>query len=300
MRRNPFDGRLLTVACTAFLIAVLAFAGSAAAEDVRIRAPQGESDTAHDYYRRLLELALQRTQAVYGPGSVSVTTYNVTQTRSLRMVEEGKDLDLDWAGTNAEREQRLRAIRIPLNLGLLGYRMLSIRKDRIAEFDSIESLDALKRLKACQGSHWPDSDILESAGFDVLRTVKFETMYKMVRAGRCDYFPRSIIEGYGEVRQQGPDVLFAYDRILIAYKFPMYFFVSKSKPKLAGRIEKGLLKALADGSFLELMQSQSTTASAFPLARYSTSVIYRIDNPYLTAETPLEKKELWLEMPPPD
>ncbi len=280
-----------------FLSVILGIAFTAAAQNIRIRAPQGESDTAHDYYRKLLELALERTQEEYGPGSVSVTTYNVTQTRSLRMVEEDKGLDLNWAGTNAEREKRLQAIRIPLNLGLLGYRMLSIRKDRIAEFDQIESLDELKRLKACQGSHWPDSDVLEAAGFRVLRTVKFETMYKMVGAGRCDYFPRSIIEGYGEVRQQGPDEFFAYDRILIAYKFPMYFFVSKSKSQLAQRIEQGLIKALHDGSFLELMKSQSTTKSAFPLDRYRSSIIFHIENPYLTPETPIERTELWLEMP---
>lgn len=283
--------------CGIFLIFFLGISFNVAAQDVRIRAPQGKGDTVHEYFLKLLELALTHTQEEYGQLSVTVTKYNVTQTRSLIMIEQNKGIDLNWAGTNTDREKKLLAIRIPLNLGLLGYRLLSIRKDRKSDFDQIKSVDELKRLTACQGSHWPDSDVLEAAGFIVLRTVKFEAMYRMVNGGRCDYFPRSIIEGYGEVRHPGREELLAYDRILIAYKFPMYFFVSKTNPQLAKRIEQGLIKALDDGSFLGLMRTQSTTKSAFPLSKYQSSIIFHIENPYLPPKTPIKNNKLWLKMP---
>ena len=76
-------------------------------------------------------------------------------------------------------------------------------------FDQTSTLAELKKLSACQGMHWPDSDILEQAGFKVMRAVKFESMYEMLLAGRCDYFPRSVAEGYAEVESIAPDRLMA-------------------------------------------------------------------------------------------
>jgi hypothetical protein len=285
------------IRCGVFLIFFLGISINVAAQDIRIRAPQGKGDTVHEYFLKLLELALTNTQDEYGQLSITITKYNVTQIRSLQMIEQNKGLDLNWAGTNTERERQLLAIRIPLNLGLLGYRLLSIRKDRKSDFDRIKSVDELKRLRACQGSHWPDSDVLEAAGFNVLRTVKFEAMYRMVKAGRCDFFPRSIIEGYGEVRHPGREELLAYDRILVAYKFPMYFFVNKTKSQLAKRIGQGLIKALDEGSFMGLMRTQSTTKSAFPLSQYRSSIVFHIENPFLPPETPINISKLWLKMP---
>ena len=127
--------------------------------------------------------------------------------------------------------------------------------------------------------------------------MKFEAVYRMIKAGRCDFFPRRIIEGYSEVRHPGREELLSYDRILIAYKFPMYFFVSRTKPQLAKRIEQGLIKALDEGSFMELMRTQPTTKSAFPLSQYQSSIIFHIENPYLPPKTPIKIHKLWLKMP---
>ncbi len=85
----------------------------------------------------------------------------------------------------------------------------------------------------------------------------------MLLAGRCDYFPRSVAEGYGEVESVAPDQLMAYGRVIIAYRFPMYFFVGKDNAALAVRVEKGLLAALDDGSFLALLKKHPVTSKVF-------------------------------------
>jgi hypothetical protein len=174
--------------------------------DVRIRAPQSESDVVHGYFWDLLALALKKTDAEYGAARVVVTSFNITQKRALASLDKGNHIDINWVGTNKGESQYL-PIRVPLNMGLLGYRLLAIQKAREAEFDRIETVEELKMLSACQGTHWPDSDILERAEFNVARVVHFESMYKMLLAGRCDFFPRSFTEGYGEVESMDPERL---------------------------------------------------------------------------------------------
>ena len=46
---------------------------------IRIRAPQSESDVAHSYFRELLALALKKTADEYGPAKVVVTSLNITK-----------------------------------------------------------------------------------------------------------------------------------------------------------------------------------------------------------------------------
>ena len=68
--------------------------------EVRIRAPQSESDVAHSYFRELLALALKKTDAEYGPAKVVVTSLNITQNRALAFLNKGDHVDINWSGTN--------------------------------------------------------------------------------------------------------------------------------------------------------------------------------------------------------
>ena len=130
----------------------------------------------------------------------------------------------------------------------------------------------------------------------MIRAVKFESMYEMLLAGRCDYFPRSVAEGYGEVESVAPDQLMVYGRIIIAYRFPMYFFVGKDNAALAVRVEKGLLAALDDGSFLALLKKHPVTSKVFPLSKYKETKVFWIENADLSEQTPLAQKRYWLEV----
>ena len=119
-------------------------------------------------------------------------------------------------------------IRIPLFKGLLGYRVSLIHKSNYEKFVGIGKKE-LQALIACQGQHWPDSDILEDNQFQVARVVRFDSMFKMLNQGRCDYFPRSIFEGYAELlsaQQLYPDLMM-FDEVILQYDFPMYYFVNQ-------------------------------------------------------------------------
>ncbi|WP_052742129.1 hypothetical protein [Kiloniella litopenaei] len=301
MRLTASPGLFFQICATIIVIAFQTTALSFTARSetvINIRPAQGAGDVAHSYFSELITTILNRTSAKYGLAKLHVTSENLTQQRSLKLLEEGRRIDLDWAGTNLGREQALHPVRIPLNMGLLGYRLLVIRQDRVREFDQIRTPAQLKTLIACQGQHWPDSDILEDNGYTVNRTIRFELMWKMIEVGRCDYFPRAISEGYGEVNFFGKDTYAAYDKILIGYRFPMYFFVNKSNQTLAARIEEGLEAMLEDNSLLQFMKRHPATKSAFPLGQYANSRIFTAENKYISEETRNLPEKYWLKVIP--
>ena len=58
-------------------------------------------------------------------------------------------------------------IRIPLFKGLFGYRVLLIRKQEQARFDQINTQQDLAKFLGGQGTHWPDTLILQANGLRV-------------------------------------------------------------------------------------------------------------------------------------
>lgn len=260
-----------------------------------IRPAQSKDDISHDYYQSLLQLAMDKTEATHGKTIVLCTTKNMTQLRALTELQKGTILDVDWAGTSIEREQKLGTIYIPLNRGLLGYRIPVIRRSDSAQFAHIKNISDLQKIPCIQGTHWPDSDILDAAGLRVIRTPQFRSMYPMLINKRVDWFPRGINEVYAEVSSVGTEVL-AFDQLIIAYPFPMYFFVNKARETLRKRIESGLRIALEDGSFDTHMRQHKAFASVFPLERLKGSTIIELKNPYLSEDTPLQDSTLWLQI----
>jgi len=264
-------------------------------EEIKIRKKQALEEANHDYCVQLLQIALDNTEKKYGKAIIKPVNLELTQGRALEEIAKGNYIDIDWAGTDISREEELLPIRVPLFAGLLGYRVLVIRKKDKSKFDKIKNINDLKKLTVLQGTHWPDSDILEASGFNVFRVPKFENMYPMLENSRVDYFLRSISEAYGEVKARGNSNLMVYDRIIVEYKFPMYFFVNKANKTLAKRVEEGLRIAIDSGQFLKFMKTNPLTAPVFPLEKYDKSLFFEINNPFLPKKTPVNEKKLWID-----
>lgn len=280
------------------LLALLSLAPCPASAEtvVRIPAPGSAADTSHRLFADLLTAVLDRTTPQDGPARVQITATSPAQDRILRDLETGA-LDVYWVGTNPAREQRLLPVRVPLTGGLLGLRVPVIRPDRQAEFDRISSLDTLRGLTACQGDQWPDSDILEANGLTVARINHFRLMYDMLKAGRCDYFPRGLQEVYAEVASQPPGTVIAYDRLILAYRYPMYFFTGPARTDLARRLSDGLTAMAHDGSLRRFWESHPVTRDLFPLTRFADSRVLLLTNPRLPQDTPVQDQALWLPFP---
>ena len=262
---------------------------------IRTIGPQSENDTAHLYFTNLIQLALNKSAKKYGASQLVLSSTTLNQGRWMRMLEQNVYLDVAWGGASHTREDSLIAIPIDLLGGILGVRAMIIRREDRVKFNNIKTLDMLKGLTACQAEHWPDTDILENAGLNVLKTIIFETNFRMLEKGRCDYFPRGFHEGLAEIEQR-KDLytnLVLYESILLYYPFTVYAFVSKKHPEVATRLQKGLEIMMTDGSLTRHMASHPLTTQVFPLQQWRNKVVIRLNNPEINFEN-LQHKGYWL------
>ncbi len=215
------------------------------------------------------------------------------QRRSFVSVKEG-GLDITMSMTSQENEALLMPIRIPLYKGLIGLRLMILHEDNQSSFEKIDSLAKLSLFKAGQMHDWPDTQILESNGLKVYHSGSFEGLFKMLVAGRIDYFPRSIIEIYGEVDERPNRGFYVDKNILIFYPTAFYYFVHPEKKSLADDIRRGLEVILKDGRFDDIFMKYHQ--AYLDKARLGNRKIVRLNNPLLPNKTPLIRKELWLEL----
>ena len=254
--------------------------------------PVSSEDTRSEYFVSILKLSLEKT-LTSGPYKLAHAGNKMVQKRAVANLSQGISIDILWTMTSKERENILLPIRIPLLKGLLGHRIFIIKKGNEKLFSSINNIQDLKKLSAGQGIGWPDTDILKSNGFKVIESPTYISLFKMLESKRFDYFPRGVNEPWSEVLQHKDKNLVVEKTLLIQYPAPIYFFVKKDNTALASRVEKGLWLAIEDGSFNKLFQSHPSNKDIFEKANISNRKIFKVPNPLLSKETPIDNKKLW-------
>lgn len=228
-----------------------------AAEPLRIvlpmTAPGSEEHTA--YFPLLLRLALEKTEARDGPFIITHYSYDLTSARRSLELQRNGSINVMWDGSNAQRERDLLAIRIPLLRELNDYRVFLIRREDEARFRKVRTLDDLRKLRAGAGYNWPSVDVLRHNGLLVETSAAYHSLFPMLLAKRFDYMPRGVHEAWAEEKVHAREDLMVEPTIFLHYKVPFYFFVNRNNAALAGRIERGLRLAMADGSFDRLLNS---------------------------------------------
>ncbi len=270
-----------------FLALQLAAAPAWAATVVYPRA-ESSVDDRDRYPVQLLTLALRKAHSSYDLRPHPVF---MLQVRAMREVEQRSGLDIVWTETSKEREQALLPIRIPIDRGLLGWRLLLVRAAMTARFAQATSLDGLRGLRAGQGADWPDTTILRDAGLPVDESARYGDLFQKLAAGRIDYFPRSVQEIAGELENHRAEGFVIEPTLALHYPAAMYFFVNRDRPELAAAIRKGLEIALQDGSFEALFMQNF--GAELKRARLDKRRVLELGNPLLPAETPLADARLW-------
>ncbi|WP_039917304.1 type 2 periplasmic-binding domain-containing protein [Cellvibrio mixtus] len=281
------------------IIAVHAYAQAPAgtsARIVKVAAAKPEFAIAQDYFVQLLHKALERG-ANGRPVPVIQEAQLMEQYVGVQEMIRGKKVDVYWMGTDQERERKLRAIRIPLDRGLIGHRRFIIQQRMQGAFDGVADLTALRAYSACQGIDWPDTKVLRNAGLQVREITSFERIFQELATLRCEYFPRGYFEGYSEIEQRKaiyPELIF-YENLVLNYPFALYFFVNTKDEELARWIEAGLEKMIDSGEFVKHMQSHPLTRVAFPLHKVKKLRWINIDNPEMPVGTDYKNSRYWFQ-----
>lgn len=249
---------------------------------------QGQGDRSEHYPVRLLQMALARAGQDHRLESTSVM---MRQNRGLAELRNGRAIDVMWTMSSQQRERDLLPVRIPLDMGLIGWRLLLIRKRDAPRFAAIRKLAELQGLDALQGHDWPDTEILRANGFRVQTASDYAGMFKMLESGRVDYFPRAVFEVWNEAEAFAAQDLMVAPGLALHYPAAFYFFVNKSNTALAAAIQRGLESMLADGSYERLFRDyfgEMVSRSGLDARR-----VFELRNPLLSQATPLERRQLW-------
>ena len=244
----------------------------------------------NEYFFAVLQLALQKSQSGFAIKCVAVPT--LPQGRSLSLIQDGY-YDIHWMGTSIEREGQLKPIRIPLYKGLIGLRLAFVSDQQPDLLANVDSLAKLSKLVAGQGRDWIDSKVFHHHQLKMIETSDTMALFELLKIGRIEYFPRSVVEIWYEQQLMHNEGVAVDQHIALYYPTAVYFFVRNDDEQLHLVVSKGLNAAIDDGSFDALFyQHYGDFISRANLAKRR---IFRMDNPYMSAQTPLDVARLWFD-----
>ena len=245
------------------------------------------------YVIELLQLALDHSPIRY---HLQPTEAPMNQSRAQLSLEHNQpELQVMWAMTTGEREERLLPIRIPIYKGLIGWRVNLLRQADPQLLSHARTLDDLKPLRFGQRHDWPDTPLLRSNGLQVVTSPSYQGLFAMLAAGRFEAFPREVVTAWQEQARavQDGQALVVDEHVVLHYPSAFYFFTSRQRPDLAEQIRAGLEAAITDGSFEALFQQHH--AATLRRARLEQRQVIELKNPDLPAATPFSRKELWYQ-----
>jgi len=258
-------------------------------------APESPKDVRYIYHWEILRTALEKTKTKYGPYRMVPSEFMTEKRQAYELMHRTGKLTVMYLSTIPEFEKNLTPIRIPVDKNLGGYCIFLIRKNEQQRFDSIKTLDDLRRFSYGLGLGWIDVDILRANTFTVVTGSNYDGLFEMLVNKRFDIFLRAtveIIDEYTQRKETLPD-LHIEENLLLYYPLPMYFWFTRDEKgtRLAARAEEGMWLMINDGTYNKIFDKyQRHKIEALNLRKRK---IFKINNPFLGPETPLQDKRLW-------
>jgi hypothetical protein len=249
------------------------------------------------YPFELLDEVLKRTVAEWGPYVEEPFTEPISVARGHQEALKGELLNVLVSDVGQKLlDEGMIPVPFPIDKGLLGYRVALIDGRNQQKIAAVKDIEQLRSLRVGEGSHWGDVRIYEHNRVLVQTANTYEALFPMLLAGRFDLFPRSVIEVTLELAEYGPPFPdLAIDRhLLIRYPYAQCFYVSKPEPRLAARLASGLERMSKDGSFDALFDKYF--ARSLRDLRLDQRLVIDLDNPFLPAWVPLDRRELWFDI----
>ncbi|SFG35108.1 hypothetical protein SAMN05518865_11140 [Duganella sp. CF458] len=205
------------------------------------------SDGHAAYFIRLLEESLK---LIHQPYHLQFAK-DVPARRMWWMLDKG-DINLFYGMQSKEKDSNGRIVRVrnALTNGLIGQRVLLIRRSDAEAFARVHSVSDLKRTRmiAGFGAGWGDVKVWRTTGLPLYEhTAPWATVYAMVAAGNrhVDYLPRGVIEVQEEARSH-PE-LQVERNLLVDYRADFSFYLAASAASYRPVIERALREAEASG-----------------------------------------------------
>jgi len=245
------------------------------AEHIRLIAPRlAEMKGFGNYFHELLVTSLENDGH-----TVELISEHMPQKRVVYSLENDL-IDIFWLIESAKRNKKHTPVNVGLTEGLIGQRVLLIRKNDQSLFDGITTLEQFRQLNltAGLGQGWYDSDVwkLNNLAYKE-QDGPWNIIYKMLKPGRdYDYFPRGMSEIVFESRQH-PD-LKTEDNLILKYDRNFKFYLSNKASHYQQAIEQALLESQKSGLIGELISKHMS--DGFNKLNYNKRIIIELDTPH--------------------
>lgn len=256
---------------------------------------EGDIDLRNQYLWRVLRGALEHTRAGYGDYVLepSIAMHEKRRIYVLENNEAGINISLFPAQRGLD--DKLVPVRIPVDRGMLGYRVLLIRESDQSIFSAVRSLDDLRKIRFGLLGWWEDVPIMQHAGLTVVSGTSYEGLFKMLSAGRFDALSRSsseVLQEFDLRRKDLPGVSIEKS-LLLHYPMPAYFWFPNTEDghRRAERVRAGLLDMMKDGTLQALFDQEFG-----PLIKrldMDHRRVIELANPLLGDNDPLSDSSLW-------
>lgn len=258
--------------------------------------PMLDDDTRYDFQITILKASLDITVKQYGAYTLQASEKRLPEVRHVRELLTGENINIIREITSNSLEEILIPIRIPIQKGILGYRIFLIDKANKKIFDSIDSLDELKKFCVGQGRGWGDVKILRYNEFNVIESHNYNGLFYMLENDRFDLFPRGITEApieYSSRIYTNPDIVIDENSCLY-YPLVEYFFFNKKDSRLAERIEEGMKLLISTGEYDNIFNNEFS--ERILQANLKSRHIYKLENPFIPNSTPLGHDQYWFKI----
>jgi hypothetical protein len=150
----------------------------------------------------------------------------------------------------------------PVDGGLLGLRFSCVNIKDINRFKSVESAQDLRAYLAVQARGMSDVRVLTGSGLPTYESAG-SAYLNLLDQGRVDYLPRGLANVEEEcgprAGQAGYPNIAIDPHLLIAYPNAFVFGIHPDNVRLQAALERGLERAMADGSQQRLLQQRFFT-----------------------------------------
>ena len=132
---------------------------------------QADIDGVDRYVWKLLDLALQRTRKRYGDYRLASVPTMPTHRRAYALEHGLEGVTVGLFSDNPEREKSLVPVRIPVDRGLTGYRLLLIQSAEQPLFSAVTGPADLQKFRFGLLPWWDDDAVMRRAGLPDRKSV---------------------------------------------------------------------------------------------------------------------------------
>ncbi len=216
----------------------------------------GRTELRRSYENELLNAVLVASEAQFGKWALVVdsSNYNEPEDEKNLFSVGGYDLFASVNDSPLLKHSKKITIGRPIMKGLIGQRVLIIRKEDAEKFRTIKSESNMKRLAHGIPEGWPDAMLFRDNGYPVVEGGSFDDIFVRLKEKKFDYFALGAneVEEAFKLRAKSLGGLMIEPSILIEYPYSIVFYVNPKNQKLADRMENGFDVIQKNGIFDEI------------------------------------------------